>query len=46
MSFDRSLTVHDVGRIEVRINVHKPWEKHHSHIQRLLPEEIYASDLW
>ncbi len=45
-SFDRFLTVHDVGRIEVRISVQKPWEQYQSHLQRLLPDEIYARELW
>ncbi|KAL0054332.1 hypothetical protein WJX82_007216 [Trebouxia sp. C0006] len=45
-SFDRFLTVHDVGRIEVRISVQKPWEQYQFHLQRLLPDEICASELW
>ncbi len=45
-SFDRFLTVHDVGRIEVRISVQKPWEQYQSHLQRLLPDDIYARELW
>lgn len=45
-SFDKFLTVHDVGRMEVRVNVLKTWEKYQSHLQRLLPDEIYARELW
>lgn len=45
-SFDKILTVHDVGRVEVRVNVLKTWEKYQSHLQRLLPDEIYARELW
>ena len=45
-SFDRFLTVHDVGRVEVHISVQKPWEQYQSHLQRLLPDEICARELW
>ena len=46
LTFDRWLCVKDVGRTEVRINVHQPWEKYYDHLLHLLPEEIHASDLW
>lgn len=45
-SFDRWLNVKDVDRAEVRFNVQKPWEQYQSHLQGLIPPEIYASDLW
>ena len=45
-SFDRWLDVKDIDRAEVRFNVQKPWEQYQSHLQQLIPTEIYASDLW
>ena len=45
-SFDRWLDVKDVDRAEVRFTIQKAWEQYQSHLQQLIPPEIYASDLW